>query len=232
MCAKTARRRLAEQFPGEIDTEIVGGQYYDAAIQAGERVNLEREPENEHDNQAIRVENGRFEPVGHLPRAMAAWLAKLMDSGKLRLDGYVPAAVAAALFDPWFAIFIAAAPVVGHIYSIFLKGKGGKGIATGAAVVLALVPLVFAIILAVWIVLVITTRYVSVASLTASFLVPVLAFALGEPAPYKIAGVLVAVIVWWAHRGNIRRLLAGEEHRVKLPWGNGGRAPSGGQEGA
>ncbi len=148
------------------------------------------------------------------------------------LKGYVPAAVAAALFDPWFAIFIAAAPVVGHIYSIFLKGKGGKGIATGAAVVLALVPLVFAIILAVWIVLVITTRYVSVASLTASFLVPVLAFALDEPAPYKIAGVLVAVIVWWAHRGNIRRLLAGEEHRVKLPWGNGGRAPSGGQEGA
>jgi glycerol-3-phosphate acyltransferase PlsY len=148
------------------------------------------------------------------------------------LKGYVPAAVAAALFDPWFAIFIAAAPVVGHIYSIFLKGKGGKGIATGAAVVLALVPLVFAIILVVWIVLVLTTRYVSVASLTASFLVPVLAFAFDEPTPYKIAGVLVAVIVWWAHRGNIRRLLAGEEHRVKLPWGNGDRAPSGGQEGA
>src|SRR5690606_1568824 len=105
------------------------------------------------------------------------------------LKGYVPAALAAALFDPWFAIFIAAAPVVGHIYSIFLKGRGGKGIATGAAVVLALVPLVFAVILAVWIILVVTTRYVSVASLTASFLVPVLAFAFDEPAPYKIAGV-------------------------------------------
>ncbi|NLE21596.1 MAG: glycerol-3-phosphate 1-O-acyltransferase PlsY [Actinobacteria bacterium] len=148
------------------------------------------------------------------------------------LKGYVPAAVAAALFDPWFAIFIAAAPVVGHIYSIFLKGKGGKGIATGAAVVLALVPVVFAIVFTVWIVLVLTTRYVSVGSLTASFLVPVLAFAFDEPVPYKIAGVLVAVIVWWAHRGNIRRLLAGEEHRVRLPWGNGGRAPSGRQEGA
>ena len=147
------------------------------------------------------------------------------------LKGYIPAAIAAALFDPWFAIFIAAAPVVGHIYSIFLKGRGGKGIATGAAVVLALVPLVFAIILVVWIVLLLTTRYVSVASLVAAFLVPVLTISLDEPLPYKIAGVLVAVIVWWAHRGNIQRLLAGQEHRVRLPWTGGGHATPDGQGG-
>lgn len=147
------------------------------------------------------------------------------------LKGYIPAALAAALFDPWAAVFIAAAPVVGHIYSIFLKGRGGKGIATGAAVVLALVPLVFAIILVVWIVLLLTTRYVSVASLVAAFLVPVLTISLDEPLPYKIAGVLVAVIVWWAHRGNIQRLLAGEEHRVRLPWTGGGHATPDGQGG-
>jgi acyl phosphate:glycerol-3-phosphate acyltransferase len=146
------------------------------------------------------------------------------------LKGYVPAAIAAALFHPWAAIFIAAAPVVGHIYSIFLKGKGGKGIATGAAVVLALVPLVFAIILIVWIVLLLTTRYVSVASLVASFLVPVLTIAFGEPLPYKIAGVLVAVLVWWAHRGNIQRLLAGEEHRARLPWSGDRASPGRGEE--
>ena len=70
----------------------------------------------------------------------------------------------------------------------------------------------------VWIVLLLTTRYVSVASLAAAFLVPVLTIAFGEPLPYQIAGVLVAIVVWWAHRGNIRRLLAGEEHRVTLPW--------------
>ena len=148
------------------------------------------------------------------------------------LKGYIPAALAAALFDPWFAIFIAAAPVVGHMYSVFLKGRGGKGIATGAAVVLALVPLVFAIVLVAWIVLLLTTRYVSVASLAAAFLVPVLTISLDEPVPYKIAGVLVAVIVWWAHRGNIQRLLAGEEHRVRLPWTGGGHATPDGQGGA
>jgi len=134
------------------------------------------------------------------------------------LKGYIPAALAAALFHPWFAVFIAAAPVVGHMYSIFLKGRGGKGIATGAAVVLALVPAVFGIVLFVWIVLVLTTRYVSVASLTAATLVPVLTIALGEPLPYEIAAVLVAMVVWRAHRGNVRRLLAHEEHRVTLPW--------------
>ena len=53
------------------------------------------------------------------------------------------------------------------------------------------------------------TRYVSVASLAAATLVPVLTIILDEPLPYEIAGVLVAVLVWWAHRGNIQRLLAG-----------------------
>jgi glycerol-3-phosphate acyltransferase PlsY len=54
----------------------------------------------------------------------------------------------------------------------------------------------------------------------ASFLVPVLVIWFGNPLPYEIAAVLVAVLVWWAHRGNIRRLLAGNENRVKLPWTN------------
>lgn len=143
------------------------------------------------------------------------------------LKGYVPAAVAAAVFDPWFAIVIAAAPVLGHIYSIFLKGRGGKGIATGAGVVLALVPVAFAIILTAWLLLILITRYVSVASLAAAVLVPVLTIALDEPLPYEIAGVLVAILVWWAHRSNISRLLAGEENRVTFPWMQR-RPPAGG----
>jgi acyl phosphate:glycerol-3-phosphate acyltransferase len=137
------------------------------------------------------------------------------------LKGWLPAFVAVQFFSPWAAIFIAAAPVIGHMYSIFLKGRGGKGIATGAGVVLALVPLAFAIIFITWLVLIVVTRYVSVASLTAAALVPVLTIAFSEPLPYEIAGVLVAILVWWAHRGNIQRLLAGEENRVRLPWDDG-----------
>jgi len=134
------------------------------------------------------------------------------------LKGYVPAVIAATFFNPWAAIFIAAAPVVGHMYSVFLKGRGGKGIATGAAVVLALAPQAFVVCLAVWIALVLLTRYVSVASLAAAVLVPAQVILMGEPLPYEIAAVLVAIIVFWAHRGNLRRLLDGEENKVTLPW--------------
>lgn len=148
------------------------------------------------------------------------------------LKGFVPAVLAAAYFDPWAAIFIAGAPVVGHMYSVFLKGSGGKGVATGAGVVLALVPLAFALILAVWLTLVATTRYVSVASLTAAVLVPVLVILLGMPLPYQIAAVLVAIIVWWAHRGNIRRLAAGTEHRARMPWTRDGTGVAGDRGGS
>ena len=144
------------------------------------------------------------------------------------LKGYIPAVIAAHFFNPWFAIFVAAAPVVGHMYSIFLKGRGGKGIATGAAVVAALVPLVFLIIIAVWIVLMLTTRYVSVASLAATFLVPVLVIWFGDPVPYQIAAVLVTIVIFYAHRGNIRRLIHGEEHRVRLPWSHDDSTVAGG----
>jgi glycerol-3-phosphate acyltransferase PlsY len=87
------------------------------------------------------------------------------------------------------------------------------------------------IIISVWIVLLLTTRYVSVASLAAASLVPVLAVVFREPLPYQIAGVLVALVIWWAHRGNIQRLMAGEENRVRLPWSGGGRATPHGQGG-
>jgi glycerol-3-phosphate acyltransferase PlsY len=145
------------------------------------------------------------------------------------LKGFIPAFIAAQFFNPWAAIFIAAAPVVGHMFSVFLKGRGGKGVATGAGVVLALVPLAFLIILVIWLTLVVTTRYVSVASLVASFLVPVLVIAFGHPLPYEIAAVLVSIIVWWAHRGNISRLVHGTESRVKLPWSGGPSALAGGR---
>jgi glycerol-3-phosphate acyltransferase PlsY len=137
------------------------------------------------------------------------------------LKGYIPAFVAAYYLretDPWLVIVIAAAPVVGHMYSVFLKGRGGKGVATGAGVVIALIPLAGGIIAVVWVLLILTTRYVSLASLVATLLVPVFVFALGDPLPYLIAAVLVTIGIFWAHRGNIRRLFNGTENRVTLPW--------------
>ena len=66
MTAKHVKAAQNEQILGEIETRIVGMQYHnDANLNPGERVNLDREPENSHDNQALRVENGRFQAVGH-----------------------------------------------------------------------------------------------------------------------------------------------------------------------
>jgi glycerol-3-phosphate acyltransferase PlsY len=137
------------------------------------------------------------------------------------LKGYIPAFIAAYYLretDPWLVIIIAAAPVVGHMYSVFLKGRGGKGVATGAGVVIALIPLAGGIIAVVWVTLILTTRYVSLASLVATLLVPVFVFALGDPLPYLMAALLVTVGIFWAHRGNISRLFKGTESRVTLPW--------------
>jgi len=139
--------------------------------------------------------------------------------------GFLPALVATLVFDPWPATFIAAAPVAGHMYSVFLRGRGGKGVATGAGVALALEPTVFLILFVTWLVLVFTVRIVSLASLVATVSLPVLVIVRDNPRPYEIAAVLAAALVVYAHRGNIKRLLHGEEHRFAPPWRS---RPSGG----
>ncbi len=139
--------------------------------------------------------------------------------------GFLPALIAALVFDPWATVFIASAPVVGHMYSVFLRGRGGKGVATGAGAVLALEPTVFLILFVTWLVLVFTVRIVSLASLVAAASLPILLVVGDSPRPYVIAAVLAAAIVFYAHRGNISRLLHGEEHRFAPPWRS---RPSGG----
>jgi glycerol-3-phosphate acyltransferase PlsY len=144
------------------------------------------------------------------------------------LKGFLPALVATLVFAPWPATFVAAAPVVGHLYSVFLRGRGGKGVATGAGVVLALEPTVFLILFVIWLVLVFTVRIVSVASLVVTVSLPILVIVRDNPRPYEIAAVLAAAIVLYAHRGNISRLAHGTEHRFTPPWRS--RSPGGGRD--
>lgn len=90
MPTKRRTKMPEEQLLGEIETWIAGMQYYDATVGAGEQVNLEREPDNRHDPCSIRVENGRCQPVGQMPREIVAWLAPLIDSDQVHIEGYVP----------------------------------------------------------------------------------------------------------------------------------------------
>lgn len=134
------------------------------------------------------------------------------------LKGYVPALLASLLFGPWATIFIASAPVVGHMYSVFLKGSGGKGIATGSAVALALVPAIYAVTMAMWFAVLLLSRMVSLASLAAAVTLTALVVLTGQPLPYILATLLVLVPVMIAHRGNIARIRRHAEPRITFPW--------------
>jgi len=77
----------SDKYLGDIRTRIVGRQYYDGQVRLEEDISLEREPDNEHDPNAIGVMNQDSEQVGHLPRELAHWLAPLIDAGKVRAEG-------------------------------------------------------------------------------------------------------------------------------------------------
>ncbi|MCK4538822.1 MAG: HIRAN domain-containing protein [Candidatus Krumholzibacteria bacterium] len=87
---KTKQRRApATKLLGEIFTEIAGMQYYEVDLGPGEKTHLEREPDNQHDNNAIRIENKNFKQTGYVPRRISSWLAPLVDSGEVWVEGHV-----------------------------------------------------------------------------------------------------------------------------------------------
>ncbi len=150
------------------------------------------------------------------------------------LKGFVPMVVVGAIADTpdeslalalWLAVGIAA--ILGHVFSIFLKFKGGKGVATSFGVALGLWPYftVCALIaLVLWVAVVLIWRYVSLASICASVIFPI-ALLLGILVvsswrssnlwPLLIAAIAIPVLVIVRHRENIRRLLAGTESKIR-----------------
>jgi glycerol-3-phosphate acyltransferase PlsY len=140
--------------------------------------------------------------------------------------GFIPVWIAAHYFPTWFALIVALAALLGHMYSVFLRGGGGKGVATGAGIILALVPWIFIIALAVFVALLLTTRMVSVASMAGAITFAVCTVAFDKPIWYKILAVLAALVVVYAHRTNIRRIALRCENKVTFPWDHD-RRPSG-----
>ena len=148
-------------------------------------------------------------------RVLGVWAAVpvvVVDVAK----GFVPA----AMFPGWdgtagtgLAVAYGLAAIAGHVWPFTLRFRGGKGVATGAGVLLALAPLTTLIALFVWIGVVSLTRYVSVGSIATATLVPLLALVFDAPPATVWFCAVVALFVWWTHRDNLRRLAAGTEHR-------------------
>lgn len=110
------------------------------------------------------------------------------------------------------------AAVLGHNFSIFLKFRGGKGIATTMGGTLILMPWALLIGLALWLIVFYSTRYVSLASIVFGLSLPISAFLLHEPKPQIVLCIVLALLILIRHRLNIQRLLNGTENRfVKKP---------------
>jgi glycerol-3-phosphate acyltransferase PlsY len=105
------------------------------------------------------------------------------------------------------------AAFIGHCYPVWLKFRGGKGVATLLGVALAAVPLAGVAALVTWLAAALITRHSSVGGMAAAVAAPVAAFALGSPHS-AIALAVMAVILIWKHRDNIARLRAGTESRI------------------
>lgn len=122
--------------------------------------------------------------------------------------------------DPLAMILGGIAAIIGHNWSVFLKFTGGKGVATGLGVIAMLMPQVTVIVFVTWCIIVYFTRYVSLGSVVAAALVPVCAYLFGTPIEYLYFSVLAATFVIYRHKVNIKRLLAGNENKIKAGQAN------------
>jgi acyl phosphate:glycerol-3-phosphate acyltransferase len=102
---------------------------------------------------------------------------------------------------------------LGHVYPIWLKFKGGKGVATFLGVLLGLVPLAALVFALVWLATAYFSRYSSLSALVASLAAPIAAFWFGH-AHTAVLVTLLAVLIFWKHKSNIERLLAGTEGKI------------------
>lgn len=130
------------------------------------------------------------------------------------LKGVLPVLAARWLgLSPTVVALAALLAVFGHIWPWVLKFQGGKGIATAFGTAIALDLRIAALLVVVWVLVLVATRYISVASIAAAVTYPVLTWVFGAPVPViaAVAGIALAAIV--RHRSNVRRLMSGEEFR-------------------
>lgn len=130
--------------------------------------------------------------------------------------GAIPVMVLAPLASGsrYFAMLCGIVAVAGHVFSVFVRFRGGKGVATASGVMLGLTPWAVLVSLVIWLLVVRITGYVSLGSMIAALALPVAAWLL-HPGQRDLIWiqVLVALAIVWLHRANIQRLLAGTENR-------------------
>lgn len=143
-------------------------------------------------------------------RRDVAALTLAIDAGK----GLLPVLLA-KMYGPDMAVTACLAAVMGHMFTPWLRFRGGKGVATGFAALVALAWPVGLTAVLCWVAVLALSRYVSVASLVGAAAAPAMAWYLDFRQEAELATVL-AVLIWFAHRSNIRRLIKGEEEKIGI----------------
>ena len=139
----------------------------------------------------------------------AAALTLLLDGGK----GAAAVAIATAMFGMNGAAIAGTAAILGHVFPVWLRFRGGKGVATFIGVLLAASWPVGLLVIATWLIVAWLSKISSLSALTAAALAPAYAMAFGN-LPYAILALVLAVIIFITHHENIHRLWRGEEPRI------------------
>ena len=132
------------------------------------------------------------------------------------LKGFLPVLVGHLVgISGFFLGLIAVAAFLGHIYPIFFKFQGGKGVATAAGAILALSPIVGIAALISWLLVAVIFRYSSLAALVAAIVTPIFMLFLGNKA-YVLPTLIITVMLIWNHRDNLQRLRSGSESKISF----------------
>ncbi len=131
------------------------------------------------------------------------------------IKGGIPTYVATLVDpNPLFHILIGAIAVTGHSLSCYVKFKGGKGVATGAGVIIALSPIIGLVMIILAVILIYITRYVALTSIVCAIATPLLFYILKYPLAYVGMFAVIGIFIIIRHRSNIERLLKGTENKV------------------
>jgi len=153
--------------------------------------------------------------VSRVLGALGGLLTLLFDLAK----GYAAVWLTAVLTGQevhWLAAAGLAA-ILGHMFPVFLRFRGGKGVATGLGVFIYFTPWAVAVAVILWLLVVAVWRYISLGSILATAAYPVFAYALYQPAlPVTLAAIVAASLIIIRHAGNIQHLVAGTERKFKL----------------
>ncbi len=132
------------------------------------------------------------------------------------LKGLLPVLIVkASTFPPELAAWVGLAAFCGHVFSLFLKFRGGKGVATALGVFLALAPVAVTIAIALFAVMMFVWRYVSLGSVSAAAVMPLAVYLLEKNWTVTLVAAIITIIVIARHHENLSRLLSGTESRFK-----------------